>query len=46
MVETVLQNQTFIGMGMRVGPDVIGVENAQRAKITKIGSQKGEKMGR
>jgi hypothetical protein len=46
VVEVIFLDQTFIGMGMRVCPDVIGVENAQRDKITKTGSQRGKKMGR
>jgi hypothetical protein len=46
MVEGIFLDQIFIGMGMRVCPDVIGVEEAQRAKITKTGNQRGKKMGR
>jgi hypothetical protein len=43
---SIFLDQTFIGMGMSVCPDVIGVEDAQWAKIAKAGSQRGKKMGR
>ena len=46
VVEVIFLDQTFIGMGMRVCSDVIGVEGAQRAKITKTEGQRGKKMGR